>query len=129
MVLNSPMAQLKESSAAPFASLFHHNRDFCKFGYSARSFSEHNHRFKLVGQSLGDKWKLSDINASEYYFLYVMFQRKFIFCFCFEFLGIFIDEVNQSVLLVSMINNIKSGRTLAKFYWKKTFKSYSRKRQ
>ncbi|XP_062177104.1 uncharacterized protein LOC133882031 isoform X3 [Alnus glutinosa] len=64
MLLNSPMTQLKESPAAPFASLIHHNRDFCKFGYSARSFSEHNHRFKLVGQSLGDKWKLSDINAN-----------------------------------------------------------------
>ncbi|XP_059448210.1 uncharacterized protein LOC132179465 isoform X3 [Corylus avellana] len=65
MLLNSPMTQLKESPAAPFASLFHHHRDFCKFGYSARSFSEHNHRFKIVGQSLGDKWKLNDINAMQ----------------------------------------------------------------
>jgi hypothetical protein len=76
------MTQLKESPAAPFALLIHHNRDFCKFGYSARSFSEHNHRFKLVGQSLGDKWKLSDINASES-FLYVTFKSFFLF---FEFL-------------------------------------------
>lgn len=64
MISKSPIAQLKPSPAAPSSLIFHHNKDFCKFGYSAKNFSEHKHRFKLVGQSLGDRWKLTDINAN-----------------------------------------------------------------
>ncbi|KAK9989931.1 hypothetical protein SO802_030170 [Lithocarpus litseifolius] len=64
MISKSPLAQLKPSPAAPNSLIFHHNMDFCKFGYSAKNFSEHKHRFKLVGQSLGDRWKLTDINAN-----------------------------------------------------------------
>lgn len=64
MQLNSPITHLKDSQAATKALLLRHSSQFCKFGYSAGSFSRHNHRFKLVGQSLGDKWKLNDINAN-----------------------------------------------------------------
>uniref|UniRef100_A0A7N0RFT4 Uncharacterized protein n=2 Tax=Kalanchoe fedtschenkoi TaxID=63787 RepID=A0A7N0RFT4_KALFE len=38
--------------------------DFCRFGVSVRSQVEHKHRFKLVCQSLGDRWKLSEIDTA-----------------------------------------------------------------
>ncbi|KAK9286580.1 hypothetical protein L1049_014979 [Liquidambar formosana] len=53
---------LKPSPTAPY-SLFP-CRDFCKFGESVRNSSEHKLRFKLVCQSLGDRWKLNDIDAN-----------------------------------------------------------------
>lgn len=39
-------------------------RDFCKFGVPGRNYLEHKFRFKLVAQSLGDKWKLNDIDPN-----------------------------------------------------------------
>lgn len=68
MLSKSPVTRLKQPPVAPNSLLGRHNRDFYKFGYSAKNFSEHHSRFKLVGQSLGDKWKLNDINASESFF-------------------------------------------------------------
>ena len=80
MLSKSPITQLNAYPAAPNSLIFHRNKDFCKFGYSARNFSEHKYRFKIVGQSLGDKWKLNDINASEFFFLNLF---KFsLFCVC-----------------------------------------------
>ncbi|KAL9682607.1 hypothetical protein QQ045_014409 [Rhodiola kirilowii] len=38
--------------------------DFCRFGVSVRSQLEHKYRFKLVCQSLGDRWNLSDIDTT-----------------------------------------------------------------
>ncbi|XP_041013994.1 uncharacterized protein LOC121257157 isoform X1 [Juglans microcarpa x Juglans regia] len=64
MLSKSPVTRLKQPPVAPNSLLLRHNRDFYKFGYSAKNFSGHHHRFKLVGQSLGDKWKLNDINAN-----------------------------------------------------------------
>ncbi|KAG6709767.1 hypothetical protein I3842_06G148800 [Carya illinoinensis] len=64
MLSKSPVTRLQQPPVAPNSLLLRHNRDFYKFGYSTKNFSEHHHRFKLVGQSLGDKWKLNDINAN-----------------------------------------------------------------
>ncbi|KAJ4839093.1 hypothetical protein Tsubulata_037199 [Turnera subulata] len=63
--LTPPPTHLKTSLAAP-DSLLLYRRDccFCKFGgYPARSSGEHKLKFKLVAHSLGDKWKLSDIDT------------------------------------------------------------------
>jgi hypothetical protein len=59
---------------------------------------------------------------------YVMFKKFNYYYFLFQFLGIFLDEANQSVLLVSMTNNIKPSRASAKFFLE-TLKSYSRKKK
>ncbi|GMY05246.1 hypothetical protein FCV25MIE_00485 [Fagus crenata] len=64
MLSKSPITQLNAYPAAHNSLIFHRNKNFCKFGYSVRNFSEHKYRFKIVGQSLGDKWKLNDINAN-----------------------------------------------------------------
>ncbi|EEF33761.1 conserved hypothetical protein [Ricinus communis] len=38
-------------------------RNFCNFGYSVFNSTDRRLRFKLVGQSLGDGWKLRDIDT------------------------------------------------------------------
>lgn len=42
-----------------------HARGRLRPGYSGRDLSRLSSRFKLVGQSSNDKWKLNDIDASE----------------------------------------------------------------
>ncbi|KAJ7968089.1 DUF639 family protein [Quillaja saponaria] len=63
MVSTSLIFQLKASPATPNC-LISSRRNFYKFGYPARIVSEHKFPFKLGGQSLGDGWKLNDINTS-----------------------------------------------------------------
>ena len=109
MISKSPIAQLKPSPAAPNSLIFHHNKDFCKFGYSAKNFSEHKHRFKLVGQSFGDRWKLTDINASEFFFLLYLFKFKFKF---FEFLTMCTVAFHFKLQLFYEESKMKTGQVM-----------------
>lgn len=81
MLSKFTITQLKSSPAAP-NSLFLHQRDcFYKFGYTARNSTVHKLRLKLVAQSLGDKWKLSDIDTSKpCFFFTVTWYIFFVVC-------------------------------------------------
>ncbi|KAJ0076728.1 hypothetical protein Patl1_35547 [Pistacia atlantica] len=57
---------LKPSSPASSSSVWCH-RELSKLGFFPRPSSsslDHRLRFKIVGQSLGDRWKLNDIDTS-----------------------------------------------------------------
>ncbi|KAG8650216.1 hypothetical protein MANES_07G014700v8 [Manihot esculenta] len=58
-----PVTHLKTSVAVAPSSLILFKSDFCKFICCQFNSSERRLRFKLVGQSLGDRWKLKDIDA------------------------------------------------------------------
>lgn len=60
-----PATHLKTSVAVAPSSLILFKSDFCKFICCQFNSSERRLRFKLVGQSLGDRWKLKDIDASK----------------------------------------------------------------
>lgn len=70
------------SKTALFPVLPH--RDFCKVGFSARP----KLRFKLVVQSLGDRWRLRDIDTRESS-CFCIFCMNYVlllgFCFVFRF--------------------------------------------
>lgn len=54
------LTQLKASNS----SICYHTEHSYKFGFSTYSSSKRKLRFKLEAQSLGDKWKLNDIDTS-----------------------------------------------------------------
>lgn len=65
MLCKLPSLYLKPSPAGLDPSISHHG-DKRKFGCSTRHTPEPKYRFKLVGLSMGDKWNLNDIDASEF---------------------------------------------------------------
>lgn len=81
MLLRLPVTHLRASPGAAPSYGFSSGGEFCRFGYCARNFAHpYKPGFKLVGQSLGDRWKLNDINASELFFL---FANLFNFVCCY----------------------------------------------
>ncbi|KAK9214473.1 hypothetical protein WN944_006465 [Citrus x changshan-huyou] len=63
MVSRLSVTQLKSSPAVSNSVVLRH-KELCRFGYFPRnSCSEQGLRFKVVGQSLGDRWKLKDIDT------------------------------------------------------------------
>lgn len=69
MVSRLSVTQLKSSPAVSNSVVLRH-KELCRFGYFPRnSCSEQGLRFKVVGQSLGDRWKLKDIDARKWFFL------------------------------------------------------------
>lgn len=65
MLCKLPSTYLKPSTAGLDPSISRHG-DKRKFGCFTRNVPEPNYRFKLVGLSMGDKWPLNDIDASEF---------------------------------------------------------------
>lgn len=65
MLSKISVTQLKTSPAAPVSGFsWRGNRP--RLGYCAGNSSKRNKlRFRIVGQSLGDRWKLNDFDASE----------------------------------------------------------------
>ncbi|KAJ0077937.1 hypothetical protein Patl1_36885 [Pistacia atlantica] len=66
MVSKLSLSPLKPSSPASNSSVWCH-RELSKLGFFPRTSSsslDHRLRFKIVGQSLGDRWKLNDIDTS-----------------------------------------------------------------
>ncbi|XP_020534678.2 uncharacterized protein LOC105633378 [Jatropha curcas] len=63
MLSKFPVIQLKESVPATPTPLILFQKDFCKFGCSPFNSSDRRLRFKVVSQSLGNRWKLRDIDA------------------------------------------------------------------
>lgn len=65
MLFKLPSTYLKPSTAGldPSISL---RADKLIFGCFTRNVPERKYRFKLVGLSMGDKWPLNDIDASEF---------------------------------------------------------------
>ncbi|XP_021659719.2 uncharacterized protein LOC110649448 isoform X2 [Hevea brasiliensis] len=58
-----PVTHLKASVPVAPSSLILFKSDFSKFGCCQFNSPERRLRFKLVGQSLGDRWKIKDIDA------------------------------------------------------------------
>lgn len=82
MLSKLPVTHLKASPAAPNSG-FSSRGEFCRFGYCARSSADHHKsRFKFVGQSLGDRWKLNDINTSGLLFFFSFYLQIFYILKC-----------------------------------------------
>lgn len=65
MLSKLPSTLLKASPAGLEPSISHHGNKR-KFGRFIRKIPERKFRFNLVGLSMGDKWNLKDIDASEF---------------------------------------------------------------
>ncbi|XP_040366662.1 uncharacterized protein LOC112176229 isoform X4 [Rosa chinensis] len=60
------LSKLCASPSSRFCGHRGGNHPLCRFGYASRKSSEYDKpRFRIVGQSLGDRWKLNDVDAMQ----------------------------------------------------------------